>query len=320
MTGLRQRKIFLRQCSFTMALMGSFFSPAKTWRSATLSRSRKFFERRPSLVPLNSWRSCSVLFLAQRCFSSLDQPSDYWSIRSVLAWAHSLFWRCAWTVLHDPCPPRSSGAVWPSLWRDLMDGLRFTLHDRLLVLFVGVSSIAALVGHLWYAVDVFFVQSSLYVSKESVGIFWAISGAGGLLGSFPILLIGTPQRQNAWLLIGLVLRGASLIWYATMTHVAWALPAAFLAGLGDNWITVALGSLLTEHAKPGVLGKVTAFSESASALTAVLALAAVSLLNSRLLPSQVLLLCGLTLCISGIGIIFDLRGPSFPPFSKIRYD
>jgi hypothetical protein len=118
-----------------------------------------------------------------------------------------------------------------------------------------VSSITALVGHLWYSVDVFFVQSSLGALKESVGLLWAISGAEGLVGSLLVLLMGNRRKSEATLLTGLFLRGASLIWYATMTRYAWAVPAAFLAGLGDTCIIVALGSLVIERTKPGMLGR-----------------------------------------------------------------
>ena len=110
------------------------------------------------------------------------------------------------------------------------------------------------------------------------------------------------------MLTGLFLRGASLIWYATMTRYAWAVPAAFLAGLGDDFLIVALGSLVIERTKPGILGKVTAFLDTANALSTFLALVAVSFLKTRLFPGPLLLLCGLALCIVCISTAFGLRG------------
>jgi hypothetical protein len=191
----------------------------------------------------------------------------------------------------------------------MKDGLHGTLRDRILAMLIGVGSITALVGHLWYSVDVFFVQSSLKMPKEYVGLLWTFSGAGGLLGSLLVLLRGKRLRSEAVLFSGLLLRGASLIWYAMMTSAAWALPAAFLAGLGDDLVLVALSSLLMQRTSPDVLGRVTAFSDTASALTTFLALLMVSLLKTWLFPWQLLLLCGLALCLVGISAALGLRGP-----------
>ncbi len=202
--------------------------------------------------------------------------------------------------------------AWWTLWSEIADGLRFTVRDRALVILMVVSGITALVGHLWYSVDVFFVQFSLKASKESVGLLWTISGAGGLVGSLLVLLMGSRWKQKTILLTGLFLRGASLIWYATMTRYAWAMPAAFLAGLGDDFIMVALFSLVMERTKPGVLGKVTAFLDTASALSTFLALVAVSILRTWLFPGPLLLLCGFALCMVCIPTALALRSSHFP--------
>jgi predicted MFS family arabinose efflux permease len=170
------------------------------------------------------------------------------------------------------------------------------------------SSITALISHLWYSVDVFFVQSSLHTPKASVGLLWTISGVGGLVGSLVILSLGKRRRQEAILLTGLFLRGTSLIWYAMMTSYAWAVPAAFLAGWGDTWISVALFSLLMERTKHGMMGRVTAFQETASALTTFLALVMVGFLKSSVSPWQFLLFCGLALCGVGMSTTLGLRG------------
>ena len=172
-------------------------------------------------------------------------------------------------LAHHPTrsPQSSLGFAWRTLWSEIADGIRFTMRDRTLVILMVVSSITALVSHLWYSVDVFFVQSSLHAPKESVGLLWTISGVGGLVGSLLILSLGNRHRLEAILLTGLFLRGTSLIWYALMTSYTWAVPAAFLAGLGDNCISVVLFSLLMEQTKHGMLGRVTAFQETASVLT-----------------------------------------------------
>ncbi len=216
--------------------------------------------------------------------------------------------------LRPPLHP-SLDVAWQALWSDMQQGFRFTLQDRLLPLLIGVSSVTALVGHLWYSVDIFFVQSSLQVPEASVGLFWTVSGAGGLLASLLVLWLFKGLRSETVLLMGLLLRGASLGCYALMTSAAWALPAAFFAGVGEDLLLVALVSLLMQRPTPDVLGRVTAFSDTASALMTVLALVTVGVLSSWLFPWQLLLLCGLLLCLVGLGAALFLRGSRSLPRS-----
>ncbi|MFL5592396.1 MAG: MFS transporter [Ktedonobacteraceae bacterium] len=297
--------------SFAIAVVGSFFSPAKSvtirliveegeiLRAQILSRATQSL----TLI-LGPVLGSAMLFFFGPTVGLLVDAFSFGIGATAL-----LMMRLDHHPRHSPNP--SLRFAWRPLWTDIQDGLRFTLRDRTLATLIVVSSITALVGHLWYSVDVFFVQSSLKMSKESVGIFWTISGAGGLAGSLLVLLIGNKQQRKTILLTGLFLRGASLIWYAMMTSSAGAVPAAFLAGLGDDFILVALGSLVMERTASGILGRVTAFLDTASALTTLLALVTVGLLNTWLLPWQLLLLCGLALCLVGVSAAFGLKGPHF---------
>src|SRR5260370_4197625 len=121
-----------------------------------------------------------------------------------------------------------------------------------------------------------------------------------MVGSGVILSLGRRKRSEAIFVPGLFLRGTSLIWYALMTSYAWAVPAAFLAGFGDTWISVALFSLLMERTKQGMFGRVTAFQATASALTTFLALVMFGTLKRSVFHCQFLLFCGLALCRVGM--------------------
>jgi hypothetical protein len=74
------------------------------------------------------------------------------------------------------------------------------------------------------------------------------------------------------------------------------------------FILVVLFSLMMQRTKPDVLGRMTAFLDTASALTTFLALVTVSFLKTWLFPWQLLLLCGLALCLVGISAALGLRG------------
>lgn len=294
--------------SFAMAVVGSFFSPAKSVTIRLLVEEEEIVRAQA----LSRATQSITLILGPVLGSTL--LFFFGPTVGLLADAFSFgIGTAALLVMrldHHPRPASNASLrfAWRTLWTDIQDGLRFTLRDRILAILIVVSSITALVGHLWYSVDVFFVQSSLKVPKESVGLFWTISGAGELLGSLLVLLLFKRLRSETVLLTGLFLRGASLIWYAMMTSSAWAVPAAFLAGLGDDFILVALFSLMMQRTRPEVLGRVTAFSDTASALTTLLALVTVSVLKTWLFPWQLLLLCGLALCLVGISAAPGLRG------------
>lgn len=298
--------------SFSLALVGSFFSPAKNVtlrlvieeeeivRAQALSRTTQSI----TLILGPVLGAVLLFFFGPKVGLLVDAFSFGIGATALLLMR----------LVHHPISPPdpASGYNWRTLWVEMGNGLRFTMRDRTLVVLIVASSITALVGHLWYSVDVFFVQSSLKAPKESVGLLWTISGAGGLVGSLLVLLMGNRRRQEAVLLTGLFLRGICLIWYATMTSYAWAVPAAFFAGLGDDFIVVALGSLVMERTKPGMLGRVTAFFDTASALTTLLALITVRLLQTWLYPWQLLLLCGLAICTVCMSTALGLRGTRLP--------
>ncbi|WP_160146050.1 MFS transporter [Dictyobacter aurantiacus] len=212
-------------------------------------------------------------------------------------------------------PTLSPSPAWRRIQHDIADGLRFALRDRLLLIILVVSSVTTLIGSLWYAVDVFFVQSSLKVPKAGVGLLWTISGTGGLVGGLLVLRMSKKLRQENMLLMGLSLKGASLLWYALMTSYVWAIPAAFLAGLGENWLLVSLLSLMMEQTRKDMLGRVTALQDTISALSTLLALIVMTLLQKWIAPWQVLLLCGLALCLLSIGTTWGFKVSGHIPSS-----
>ena len=75
------------------------------------------------------------------------------------------------------------------------EGFRVVRRDADLLAALAAGSVVYLVGHVWFSVDVFFVEASLGASKGSVGALWAASGAGGLLGGLVAL---TAERRWSW--------------------------------------------------------------------------------------------------------------------------
>jgi len=151
---------YLYVVSFAITVVGSFFSPAK---SVTI---RLVVEEGEVVRAQALTRATQSLTLILGPVLGSAMLSFFGPTVGLLVDAFS-FGIGATALLimrldHHPLhfPNASSDFAWRALWIELGDGLRFTMRDRTLVVLVVGSSITALVGHLWYSVDVFFVQSS----------------------------------------------------------------------------------------------------------------------------------------------------------------
>lgn len=172
------------------------------------------------------------------------------------------------------------------------------------------NGVVAVVGYLWFAVDVFFVQQALGAPKGSVGALWAASGVGGVLGGLAAAVIAKRLPPRRLLPIGIGIHGLALVWYALTTRFVVAVPAAFAAGLGGALIAVAFGSLLMERTPPALLGRVTALVDASGQGAAVIAILALDALQGALSPAQTLLLCGLSLCATGVAVALRFAHPA----------
>ncbi len=191
---------------------------------------------------------------------------------------------------------------------DLVAGVRLALAHRGLRILLLVQAVVALVGNVWFALDLFFVAQSLHLPKEAVGLLWSASGLGGLLGS--TLLAIRPERfPQRWVLVaGLGIRALALIGYADSSSLTVALPSACGAGLGDGLLLAAAGSLMLRWTPSSALGRVTALLEATGQVASLGALLVLGMLQARLSPTQILLLCGLVLLVTCLTAGLGLRG------------
>ncbi len=166
---------------------------------------------------------------------------------------------------------------------------------------LGVYAVLYLVGSLWFAVDLVFVERSLGMPKESVRLLWTASGAGGLAGSAFVAAASRRVSPGTLLLTGLGVRSMAIVWYAVTTDYVRALAAALFAGLGGALLSVAVGRVLVARTSPGSVGRVTALFDTIGQLASVLALLAVSARVTVVTPAQTLLISGLVLSMVSVG-------------------
>ncbi len=192
------------------------------------------------------------------------------------------------------------------LLMELRAGVRITLRSADLVTVLAVNMVVAVVGYVWFAVDIFFVEGSLRAPRESVGFLWTASGAGGLVGGLVVVSVAARLRQSRLLLAGLGVKGGALVWYSLMNSYAWALPAAFASGFGGALLSVAMGGMLMERAPQAVLGRVTALFETSAQAASIVAILSVGVLEDVLAPWQMLLASGLAVSAAFVGVALRL--------------
>jgi len=207
----------------------------------------------------------------------------------------------------DPSPVAAASSQ--ELGRELLDGLRFTVRSPILLGLIGVSSVLALVGNLWFTFDLFFVERSLRAPPESVGLLWTAAGLGGLLGG--VTTVVSKRQPRTMLLAGLALRGGTLLLYALSSSLGWAGVWAFVAGFGEALTLVALQSAVLSRSPQALLGRVTALFDTGNQLASLLALGLVGLLSGLFAPWQVLFSCGVLLCSVAVGAVI-WKGPTEP--------
>lgn len=202
-------------------------------------------------------------------------------------------------------PPKSDNFVrlMLELKNEFFAGFRFTFSDSYLVTILIISSLLSLVGNLWYALDVFFVEDSLGMGKESIGFLWASSGVGGLLGGFWVAIASKRLKTNSMLFWGLGIKGLAVMGYA-MSSLFWvALIPAFLSGFGEALTSVAIGSIIMKRPPHHMLGRVTSFFDTAGQLSSLVVVVILGVLSSVFAPWQILLVSGIVITLSA-GIAF----------------
>ncbi len=127
-----------------------------------------------------------------------------------------LIWRIQISESADG--PRVAGVVRRSVWTDIGEGLRVVFTDRLLRVLVVCPSFWNFSWNVIFAVYVLFVTRELGLSPGLLGLLFAGSGVGSLIGAS---IAGTLARR-----IGL---GAAIVWPPLLSALG-ALSLAFVRG------------------------------------------------------------------------------------------
>ncbi len=152
-------------------------------------------------------------------------------------------------------------------------GLRFSFGN-VVVRTLLVSLVVVLVGSgAVNALYIFFLTTDLHTPQEAVGIFPAILGVGLVVGSSlgGVLAGRVGLARIFW--VSILLIGIALITLSRQTEYAWALVVAFLLGIPNGLMNVAMTPLILRVTPRELVGRVMTVVEPALTVAQVVSVA-----------------------------------------------
>jgi MFS family permease len=141
---------------------------------------------------------------------------------------------------------------WRTITLDsLREGFRFVWGHAVIFPFLMMDLGANLFGTVRSLFPIY-ARDILAVGPQGLGILYAASAAGALLGAVGFSLWGSVRRAGRWILIGVTIYGFCLLFFAT-SHLFW-LSILFLigSGIGDT-ISAILRSTINQLSTPDQL-------------------------------------------------------------------
>lgn len=130
--------------------------------------------------------------------------------------------------------PRDSAAGDPpvrtTVWQDVVEGLGYIWSNRLVFSLLLVSLIPAVFGLAYVPLVPVFARDILRVGVGGLGLLYGASGAGALLGSGAVALIGARFPRGPILLWSGLAFSLTVVGFALVPHFGFALLALTAAG------------------------------------------------------------------------------------------
>lgn len=144
----------------------------------------------------------------------------------------------------------------PSVWRDLLIGLRAVRTSRLLLVPVVAFALYTLADVSLTAVLPVFVGDSLGVGPAAFGTMLTIRGITGLAGGIVVAAVSRHIHATTLLAVGLVLYGASIATWGVINTYLLGLAITVPVGIAAAGIQTGLYTLLQKGAPDAVRGRV----------------------------------------------------------------
>ena len=159
-----------------------------------------------------------------------------------------------------PMAGRAQGGIREAVasgFRDLIDGMRYILHDRDMFQLLSVNFLTAMLGMPFMVMLPGYVSEVYGGGADALGLIIAVSGGGALIGALVVASL-PEKRRGLLMLLSAMLIGASLVGFAS-TDMFW-LGAVFmaLAGVGTAGRQALSAVLLHTYVEDAYRGRVMA--------------------------------------------------------------
>jgi len=136
-----------------------------------------------------------------------------------------------------------------STWSDVKEGLSYVLHNKTILLLIGMLGVTSLFGMSYATLIPAWAVEVLKGDATTNGWLQSVRGVGALVASLMIASLGTSARRGRLLTIGSFLFPASLIVFSFIRSLPWAL--FILLGTGWAFMTfINLANNLVQHIVP----------------------------------------------------------------------
>ncbi len=182
-----------------------------------------------------------------------------WSLPGALAFDVATFLVSAVTlILMRPTPkPSTPEDGHENMLRSIATGLRYTFETKWLFwTLIGAGLINAALFVPNGALMPLFLKQAFHANRQMIGLTFAISGIGWLLGSLVVGSLKTPKRRVRWLtaswMVATVVVGA----ISVVNHIWLAILIAFLVGPLLSYGNVMWESMMQTEVPRDLLGRV----------------------------------------------------------------
>jgi MFS family permease len=245
--------------------------------------------------------------------TSLLNPALAFLINSLsFLWSACLIWMTRWEEKRHDMP---HATITLSYLRELHDGLRAVVRDRIVLAFFGTSVAFALMSGPYFVIIPVLGDLTYRLGGLGIGLLYVADGCAFILSAALVDRVVGKRAQSVprWYGAGYLIAAIFFVLLAFSSNIWVGMIALFLSQLGSGILMTLGGPLLQMATHPGTRGRVFAFSNSLETVTKQLSLfisgPALSLLGTPLLG----IITGGIGCVAGIGWwLATYRSQRFP--------
>jgi MFS family permease len=149
---------------------------------------------------------------------------------AVLVDALSFLWSAAWVGAIKMRPPKAERKPDRHLGREILEGLKFVIGNRLLRSIAACTGTSNLFSNVAFPVYYILLARELHLSAGVIGLFTSISAIGGLLGSLVASRVAKRLGQGPTIWISIAL-GIPAAFVVPFVHRDWTLGLLVVAQL-----------------------------------------------------------------------------------------